>query len=82
MSKQVPHINNVKGKYYCTDTEAEVNSCIRCAACYSQAPEIYASTDDGAAYVWHQPENANEISLAEDGKLVCPVESICDDFVD
>lgn len=68
------HFLNVPGRYYNDST------CIDCDLCREMAPAIFRrSDDDGATYVWRQPETGTEIALAEEARLACPTESIGND---
>ncbi|HPC83834.1 MAG TPA: ferredoxin [Thermoanaerobaculaceae bacterium] len=65
---------NVSGAWY-VDT-----NCINCNLCATTAPENFKTNDDeGYAYVFKQPANADELALCEEAKSSCPVEAIGND---
>jgi len=67
---------NVPGKYYVDD------SCSACGVCSDTAPENFKLDDDEEhAFVYKQPENADEEALCQESMEGCPEESIGDDGV-
>ena len=64
--------NNVPGKFYVD------KQCIDCGLCNGTAPDNF-SMGDGGAFVSRQPENDEELSLANEAKDSCPVQAIGDD---
>ena len=65
---------NIQGKLFCTSPDAEEDWCTSCGLCYSTAPEYFESDDQGAGYVYNQPEEIDDfiLEVIED----CPNESI------
>ncbi len=71
-SDRVPE--NIPGRWYVD------SSCIDCDLCRETAPMIFNRHDDGGySYVRKQPETAEELALAEEARLGCPVEAIGND---
>jgi len=71
------HDKNIKGLWYCTDTDDELgDGCIACSLCYSEAPDFFREDDDGYAYVIKQPETEEEIQSCQEQLDGCPVDSI------
>jgi ferredoxin len=53
------------------------SSCIDCDLCRETAPATFRREDAiGYSVVYKQPENLDEIQLAEAARLGCPVEAI------
>ena len=68
---------NVPGKYYVDDT------CIDCGLCPSTAPQLFRRFDEGGyTIVYHQPQTADEITLAEEACSACPTDSIGNNGLD
>jgi ferredoxin len=68
---------NVDGAFYVD------NTCILCGVCFERAPDNFAEDEDeGWAYVKRQPENDEELELAQEVMESCPVEAIGDDGED
>ncbi len=66
--------DNVKGKFYVDD------QCIDCDLCRETAPDSFTRNDDGGySFVYKQPANDEEESLAKEAMEGCPVEAIGDD---
>lgn len=62
---------NVPGPWY------NDSSCIDCGLCPEMAPQFFRRDDTlGQSYVWHQPSNENELTLARETQLACPTDSI------
>ena len=76
--KSTKHSENVEGLWFCTSGDGD-EACIACAACYSDAPDFFASDGDGNAYVIKQPTTDEEISECESAMENCPVVSIGND---
>ncbi|MCK9315528.1 MAG: ferredoxin [Verrucomicrobia bacterium] len=64
---------NVPGKFF-VDSQ-----CIDCDMCSETAPENFARSEKGHAYVCKQPENEEEERLCENAQSSCPVEAIGSD---
>jgi len=65
---------NVPGRWYVDST------CIDCDLCRDTAPTIFGRHDEGGySFVQKQPATPDEIALAEDARLGCPVEAIGND---
>lgn len=74
------HTENIAGLFYCTDPEDdEGEGCISCNACYGRAPQFFAESDDGSAYVWRQPETEEDKEICQEQLDNCPVNSIGND---
>jgi ferredoxin len=68
------HPANAPGAYYVDGT------CIDCDICRSIVPGIFhRSEETGTTFVARQPGTAEEVALAEQGRLECPTESIGND---
>ncbi len=71
-SKRLP--TNVPGRWY-----VDAN-CIDCDLCRETAPAVFRRDDEnGNSFVFHQPETAEELRLAEEAMSGCPVEAIGND---
>jgi ferredoxin len=67
-------IQNTSGKFY-VDW-----SCIYCALCVETAPTVFREhNESGWAFVFHQPETAEEFALVKEAVEGCPTESIGSD---
>lgn len=65
---------NVPGPWYVDST------CIDCDLCRETAPSVFRRDDEnGNSVVYHQPDNADELSRAAEAKEGCPVEAIGND---
>jgi len=53
----------------------DLRRCVRCAACSSLAPEVFAVTDKGTRVV-RQPTDARERAACRAAALICPVQAI------
>jgi ferredoxin len=63
--------SNVPGSYY-VDYD-----CIDCDLCRETAPTVFGRDDDlGYSRVQRQPENADEVALAEEALAACPTAAI------
>ncbi|HEX8171655.1 MAG TPA: MBL fold metallo-hydrolase [Thermoanaerobaculia bacterium] len=60
---------NVEGDFYVD------SSCIDCDACRVFAPGVFADSG-GQSYVFHQPDNADELLAAQKAQISCPTASI------
>ena len=68
-SAKVPE--NVDGPYFVDD------GCSACETCVDTAPNNFKMNDDGEyAYVYKQPENAEEEKLCQEALESCPTEAI------
>ena len=73
------HTKNIPGAFYCTDPDDEGGEgCIACNVCYTGAPDFFTEDDDGNAYVYKQPQSADDIALCREQMEACPVASIGD----
>lgn len=62
---------NLPGKFYVTD------QCLDCDLCRETAPTVFArDAAKGVSYVQHQPDSAEEWTLAQEALLGCPCEAI------
>ena len=62
---------NAPGAFYVDET------CIDCDLCRENAPEFFArDEDEGASYVYAQPQSDEDIEKALDALGECPTESI------
>lgn len=62
---------NVRGKFYVD------RSCIYCGLCDEIAPTVFRERNEqGWAYVFHQPETAEELRQCMEAVEGCPNESI------
>ncbi len=52
------------------------DECISCVACVGVAEDIFQMGEDGKAFVVKQPENLQEVELAEQALEACPVGAI------
>lgn len=67
---------NVPGRWYVD------SACIDCDLCRETAPMIFARHEEGGySFVRKQPETPEELALAEEARLGCPVEAIGNDDV-
>lgn len=74
------HPKSIPGKFYCTDPDDDNGEgCIACNVCYNGAPDFFAEDEDGNAYIFKQPESADDIELCQEQLEACPVCSIGDD---
>jgi ferredoxin len=65
---------NVPGRFYVDST------CIDCDLCRETAPTVFARHDEsGYSFVQRQPVTPEEIDLAEEARVGCPVEAIGND---
>jgi ferredoxin len=65
---------NIPGRWY---VDA---ACIDCDLCRETAPTIFARHDEaGYSFVIRQPKTPEELALAEEARLGCPVEAIGQD---
>ena len=64
---------NVSGKYYVD------RQCIDCGLCQDTSPEVFGRSDDGVAFVQHQPANEAETASCVEAMEACPVQAIGDD---
>jgi ferredoxin len=65
---------NAAGAYYVD------SSCVDCDLCRNTAPDFFRRDDEiGISIAYHQPSTPEEVSLAEEGRLGCPTESIGND---
>lgn len=72
--KTSKYSDNASGRFYVD------NQCIACELCVSTSPENFKMSSGGAyAYVYKQPENAEEEKLCADAMSTCPTNSIGDD---
>ena len=72
--KKLKNPENVPGKFYVD------NTCVDCDQCRNTAPNSFRRQDDGNyAYVFKQPQTAEEIAQAEEARICCPTESIGND---
>jgi ferredoxin len=56
------------------------SNCIDCDLCRGTAPTVFRRDEDnGNSIVFHQPETAEELNLAEEARENCPVEAIGSD---
>jgi len=78
-NRELKHKKNAPGKWYCTGPDDANEACIACGACFSSAPDFFASDEDGNAYVAKQPQTDDEISQCQDAMDACPVSSIGND---
>ena len=63
--------DNVSGPYYVTD------GCLGCGACAAVSPACFKVADAGGyAYVYHQPEDEDEIEQCEAAYDICPAHVI------
>jgi ferredoxin len=53
----------------------DVGACVRCAACSSLAPQVFAVTRKGTRVV-RQPEDARERAACRAAALICPTQAI------
>src|ERR1051325_4429185 len=60
---------NVPGDFFVDST------CIDCDACRVLAPAVF-SDDQDQSFVFHQPENADELLAAQKAQITCPTSSI------
>ncbi|HTL12097.1 MAG TPA: ferredoxin [Bdellovibrionota bacterium] len=66
--------DNVPGKFFVDD------QCIDCDACRTEAPKNFKRNDEnGYSFVYHQPENQEELDAAQAAMDACPVEAIGND---
>lgn len=66
--------DNVAGTFYVDD------QCIDCDLCRETAPDNFTRNDDGGySYVYKQPDNDEELALADEAMEGCPVEAIGND---
>ncbi len=73
-NNQEKNEGNVAGKFYVD------SSCIDCDLCRETAPTIFGrDEDEGLSIVIKQPENDDELQLAQEALEGCPVEAIGDD---
>jgi ferredoxin len=72
--KNLKNLENVPGKFYVD------NTCIDCDQCRNVAPQIFKREETaGYSFVYHQPQSAEELTVAEEGMNSCPTSSIgCD----
>jgi len=71
------HPKTVPGAWYTTHPDdPNGEGCIACAICYTDAPQLFKDDEDGNAYLYRQPENAEEIRQCEDMADSCSVGSI------
>jgi ferredoxin len=69
------HPESAPGKFY-IDTDV----CTCSAACEIEAPKNIKIDDvELTAYVFKQPENADELEALKNAIWVCPVEAVVDD---
>lgn len=69
------HPLNVEGKYY---VDAEI--CLDHECCVDIAPDNFKMDEENwQAYVFKQPETAEEEAKCHEALMCCPVESILDD---
>ena len=69
------HPLNVKGKYY-VDTE----TCLDHECCVYESPDNFKMDEENwTAYIFKQPENADEESKCLEAMNCCPVEAIHND---
>jgi len=67
-------LENVSGKFY-VDSQ-----CIDCDVCRVTAPNNFRRDEaKGYSYLFHQPENAEELAQCVEAMDSCPVEAIGDD---
>lgn len=65
---------NQDGKYYVDD------QCIGCNACVTEAPNFFKMGDtSGHAFVYKQPQSAEDIKICQNAITACPVEAIGND---
>jgi ferredoxin len=64
---------NVKGRYYVDEC------CIASKLCVDVAPNNFAMTPEGHAYVYKQPESPDEEEQCRQAVAGCPVGAIGDD---
>ena len=64
---------NVPGKFYVD------RQCIDCGLCQETAPDVFGRSDDGLAFVQHQPSNDEELNASKEAMDSCPVQAIGDD---
>ncbi len=66
--------DNVPGRYYIDTT------CIDCQQCRVMAPDLFARNEDtGLSFVRRQPQNEDEILIAEEALEACATTSIGND---
>ncbi len=58
------------------------DECIACRACVEVAPKNFDIADDGLAFVYKQPENAQETANSDEAVEICPVNAISKKVVD
>jgi ferredoxin len=54
----------------------DATRCIRCAACSTLAPGLFALRGDGAAAVVREPRDEDERVLAQAAQINCPAAAI------
>ena len=65
---------NVPGMFYV------VEQCLDCDLCREVAPTVFRRDNEmGTAYVFHQPETEEELSLAAEAVRGCPCEAVFSD---
>ena len=65
---------NVPGRFYVDD------QCLDCDLCRETAPTVFRRDDEmGVAYIYHQPETDEELSLTAEALRGCPCEAIYSD---
>ena len=65
---------NVPGRFYVDD------QCLDCDLCRETAPTVFRRDDEmGVAYIYHQPESEDELSLTAEALQGCPCEAIFSD---
>lgn len=70
---KVSHLNSV-GKYY-----VDQKTCLDHECCCFEAPNNFKMDENYSAYVFKQPENAEEQSQCKNAMDCCPVEAIYND---
>ena len=66
--------DNVPGRFYVDE------SCIFCNMCDDIAPNVFRASDDGDHnHVYQQPNNEDDLALAEEALESCPTNSIGND---
>lgn len=65
---------NVSGKFYVD------NTCIGCGVCIDKAQDNFKLTEDNShAFVFKQPNSAQEEEKCEEARVFCPADAIGDD---
>lgn len=79
-NKEMKHQQNVSGRFYCTSPDdPNGEGCTACQICYNEAPDFFASDEDGYAYVSCQPESGEDIGFCIEQLEACPSLSIGND---